>query len=60
MAYPNTSRVIAIDMDGNHLAVFGGYDAPEPAVIFSKMPAVTRVIVRNRLGNTHETHWRDQ
>ena len=60
MAYQTTSRVIALDMDGNRLAIFGGYDAPLPAEIFSKIPEVARVVVYNRLGNLHETYWRNQ
>ena len=58
-AYNKTSRVIVIDMDGNRLAVFGGYDAPEPEVIFSKIQAATRVFVYSRTGDLRETHWRD-
>lgn len=58
MSYGKTDRVVALDMDGNRLAIFGGYDAPNPSEIFSSIGNVTRVFVYNRRNEIKESYWR--
>lgn len=56
--YGKTDRVIVLDIDGNRLAIFGGYDAPSPSEIFAHMESATRVFVYNRHNEIKETYWR--
>jgi hypothetical protein len=59
MTYKPTHKINAIDLDGNCVASFYGYDAPAPSVIFAEFADAARVVVYNRQGVTHETFWRD-
>lgn len=54
MAFKPTSRVIPVDMDGNRLALFHGYDAPTPADLFAAYPNAAKIMVYNRKGEITE------
>ena len=56
--YTSTERIVALDMDGGTLAVFHGYDAPEPRVYFQAELRAMRLMCYDRSGNIKQTYWK--
>ena len=58
MNFKAKDTVSVLDMDGNTIAKFFGYDCPGVTEIFARIADATRVVVKNQKQETRETYFR--